>query len=160
VALCNPESQRRDRAHIAGSVDERELSLAVVGIDFPNTDRRKTDRRFEMLLCAPGDPVTLVLEPKNPHDEHAVAVYSSRGIQLGYLKSERAVFVGAKIRAGESYEVVFQEAAPSIGVIRIRFGGGAPTLPPPRPVDIPTNRPNGDDDSGFYPDPDGPEWGA
>jgi len=143
-------------------VDERELSLAVVGIDFPNTDRRKTDRRFEMLLCAPGDPVMLVLEPKNPHDEHAVAVYSSRGIQLGYLKSERAVFVGAKIRAGEPYEVVFQEAAPQIGVIRIRFGGGAPTLPPPRErqkgVDI-IETPH-HDHSGFYPDPDGPEWGA
>jgi hypothetical protein len=142
------------------AVDERELSLAVVGIDYPNKDRRRTDRRFEMLLCAPGDPVTLILEPNNPHDEHAVAVYSSRGIQIGYLKSERAVFAGAKIRAGEPYEVVFQEAEPTIGVIRIRFGGGAPTLPPPRPPRQMSDDSGRLDDSGFYPDPDGPEFGA
>lgn len=135
-------------------MDERELSLAVVGIDYPNEDKGKSDRRFEMMICEPGERVELRLEPKNRHDERAVAVFSVRGIQLGYLTAERCGWIGGKIRAGESYEAVFQEPAPTAAVIRIRFGGGAPTLPPQRPRD-PVRR--ADD---FHPDPDGPMWGA
>jgi hypothetical protein len=41
-----------------------ELTLSVVGIDFPNTDRSKSNRRMELLLCAPGEPVDLRREPK------------------------------------------------------------------------------------------------
>lgn len=137
-------------------VSERELSLAVVGIDYPNADRDKSNRRFEMALCAPGDPVTLVREPKNPHDEHAVAVFSERNVQLGYLSSERAVFIGAKIAAGEEFVAVFQETLWNVGVIRVRFGGGEPILPPPS-EQRPRGPAIGDD---FYPDPEGPEWGA
>ena len=36
-----------------------ELSLAVVGIDFPNPDKSRSNRRFEIALCRPGDPVEL-----------------------------------------------------------------------------------------------------
>jgi hypothetical protein len=45
-----------------------ELSLAVVGIDFPNPDKSRSNRRFEIALCRPGDPVELRPEPKNPAD--------------------------------------------------------------------------------------------
>ena len=38
-------------------------------------------------------------------------------------------------------------------IIRVRFGGGAPTLPTPRP-----SRQLWTDE--FYADPEGPEWGA
>lgn len=141
-------------AYIVSNMDERELSLAVVGIDYPNPDKGKSDRRFEMLVCEPGERVVLRLEPKNKHDELAVAVFSSRGIQLGYLTAERCGWIGSKIRAGDSYEAVFQEPAPTAAIIRIRFGGGAPTLPPARPRAV--LRPEGD----FHPDPDGPMWGA
>lgn len=147
------------RLHCAtyiGGVSERELSLAVVGIDYPNADKGKTNRRFQLALCAPGDPVELRREPKNPHDEHAVAVFDQRGIQLGYLQSERAVYIGAKMAAGEELVAVFQELLATIGVIRVRFGGGEPTLPPPS-EQRPRGPAIGDD---FYPDPEGPEWGA
>ncbi|WP_261295523.1 HIRAN domain-containing protein [Sphingomonas hylomeconis] len=63
----------------------RELTLAVVGIEYPNADRARSNRRFEIELCAPGDPVELRREPKNVHDRFAVAVFSERGIQMGYL---------------------------------------------------------------------------
>ncbi|WP_439540870.1 HIRAN domain-containing protein [Sphingomonas sp.] len=133
-------------------MDDRELSLAVVGLGFPNPGKGKGNRRFEMALCAPGEPVELRLEPKNPADPYAVAVFSARGVQLGYLTAERAPWIGAKLRNGEDHQAVFQEPSATAAWIRIRFGGGAPTLPQPRPAAPPF------DD--FEPDPDGPEWGA
>jgi hypothetical protein len=133
-------------------VDDRELSLAVVGLDFANSDKSRSNRRFEMALCAPGDPVELRREPKNKADRNAVAVYSERGIQLGYLTAERAPWIGGKLAAGEEVVAVFQERLAAVGVIRVRFGGAAPKLPPPRPPVV-----YHDD---FTPDPEGPEWGA
>lgn len=132
-----------------------EFSLAVVGINYPNADR--SSRRFELALCAPGETVRLVLEPKNKHDPAAVAVFSARDMQIGYLSRERCLWVGSRIRAGESYEAVFQDLSEHIAAIRIRFGGGQPTLPAPRPKEA-TPAPN--DDDWLCRDPDGPEWGA
>ena len=141
------------------SVKPFELSLAVVGIDHPNAD--KTNRRMELILTKPGDPVELRLEPKNKHDPHAIAVISPRGLQVGYLTAERAPYIGARIRDGQEFEAVFQGLDTTAGYIRVRFGGGSPTLPDARTDqfaegDIPFPL----DDSGFYPDEDGPEWGA
>lgn len=136
-------------------VDQRELSLAVVGIDYANDDKSGSDRRFEMLVCEPGEPVDLRLEPTNKHDRNAVAVFTLRGIQLGYLTADRAPWIGAKLRAGEVWEAVFQSRGARAAYIRIRFGGGAPTLPAPRPAG--EGRGGGCD---FDPDPDGPIWGA
>lgn len=142
-------------------MDDRELSLFVVGLQYPNPDKAKSNRRFEVALCAPGEPVELRLEPTNPADENAVAVFSARGIQLGYLKAERAPWIGGKIKAGEIFEAVFQEPGVAFAVIRVRFGGGTPTLPAPR-------EPRGLVQDDFYPDPEPPEgidpegsdWGA
>ena len=106
-----------------------ELSLAVVGLDFPNTD--KSNRRFEMALCFPGEPVHLVPDPKNRADPRAVAVLSARGTQLGYLTAERCGLIGARLEAGERYEAFFQEPSRAAAFIRVRFGGGPPTMPAP-----------------------------
>ena len=108
-----------------------ELTLTVVGIDFPNEDKSKSNRRMELLLCPPGEPVDLVLEPKNPHDANAISVWSARGVQVGYVNAERAPWIGSRLRAGEVYEAVFQGLDGWAGYIRIRFGGDSPTLPPP-----------------------------
>lgn len=126
----------------AGPIDDtiagmREVSLAVVGLDFPNEDRSKSNRRFEVALCAPGEEVQLVPEPKNKHDRRAVAVFSCRGIQLGYLTAERCGWIGGRLANGEEYVAVFQEARASAAIIRVRFGGGHPTIPaaaPSRPA--------------------------
>ncbi|MGA1798538.1 HIRAN domain-containing protein [Sphingomonas sp. 4RDLI-65] len=139
-----------------------ELTLAVVGIDFPNADRSKSNRRMELLLCTPGEPVELRREPKNPHDANAVAVFSIRGVQMGYLSADRAPFIGRRMQS-EDFVVVFQALVGTMGYVRIRFGGDAPTLPEAtateRPVRASTRSPGYDPDV-FYPDPEGPEWGA
>lgn len=133
-----------------------ELSLAVVGIDYPNAD--KSNRRMELLYCRPGDPMELRPEPKNEHDPHAIAVFSQRGIQVGYLTAERAPWIGA--RMGEGFEAVFQDLDTTAAYIRVRFGGGSPILPASRSDQF-ADAPDGDGDhQDFYPDEDAGEWGA
>ena len=147
-----------------------ELTLAVVGIDFPNADKSGSSRRMELMLCRPGDPVELRPEPKNEHDSYAVGVWSERGVQLGYLTAERAPMVSKKLAAGDDAEAIYQGLEGAAGYIRARFGGGSPTLPasalvaaetPPAPRRSPPRpRPAMIDVDAFYPDPDGPEFGA
>jgi len=132
-----------------------ELTLAVVGLDHPNTDRTRSNRRYEALLCAPGDPVTLRPDPANPVDPQAVAVWSERGIQIGFLTAERAPMIGARLRAGQDVAAIFQGISPRAAFIRVRFGGGAPTLPDARKTE--DSATSGEDE---VIDPDGPDWGA
>ena len=131
-------------------MDQRELTLAVVGIDYANKDG--TSRRFELEICQPGEPVELRPEPKNKHDALAVAVLSARGWQLGYITAERCGWIGAKINAGEEVAAIFQGMVGRAAYIRVRFGGGAPTLPPQRATAT--------QDPDFEPDPDPGMWGA
>ncbi|WP_404711525.1 HIRAN domain-containing protein [Sphingomonas sp. MMS24-J13] len=105
-----------------------ELSLAVVGVRFPNSDG--SNRRFLVMLCEPGDPIELRLEPKNPHDPRAVAVLTERGGQLGYISAERAPFLGSVIRSGAPIRAAFQEATEHGAIIRVTFDGNEPDLPP------------------------------
>lgn len=128
---------------------ERELSLTVVGIPYDNGDG--SSRRFELLLCAPGEPVELRPEPTNEHDPSAVAVFSARGVQLGYLSAERCGWVGRMIGEGAPCVAIFQEMLDASAVIRARLGGGSPTLPGTR---TPREDPN------FVADPDPGIWGA
>ena len=139
-----------------------ELTLSIVGIDFPNADKSKSNRRMEVMLCTPGEPVELRREPKNPHDANAVAVFSLRGVQMGYLSADRAPFIGRRMQS-EDVVVVFQGLAGGVGYVRLRFGGGEPTLPVAAASDAPVRalpRSVPFDPDAFYPDPDGPEWGA
>jgi len=109
------------------------------------------------MLCAPGVAVELRFEPSNPYDENAVAIFSERGTQLGYVSAERAPLIGKRIKEGEA-----------IAVFRTMHESGAPTLPdpvpdapkrpPPRQA-RPAPRPVCDPDA-FYPDKQGPEFGA
>lgn len=131
----------------SSTTPHRELSLAIVGLAYPNADASKSNRRFEAALCAPGEPVTLVAEPRNPHDCFAVAAFSPRGIQLGYVTAERAPWIGGLLKHG--CEAVFQLIEDHAVIVRARFGGGAPTLP--RPLRSAEDRPDID----FQPD-----WGC
>jgi hypothetical protein len=79
-------------------------------------------------------------------------------VQMGYLSAERAPFIGRRMQQ-EEYAVVFQALAGSMGYVRIRFGGGAPTLPETGEP-APSSRAAPYDPDTFYPDPEGPEWGA
>ena len=103
------------------------VSLAVVGALYRNADG--SDRRTEISRCQPGQPVELRLEPLNPADEQAVAVFSALGIQLGYLTAERAGLIGGLIRSGRDHRAVFQAAAPFGAWIRLAFDGAVPVVP-------------------------------
>lgn len=122
------------------------LSLAVVGADHLN--KRGPTRRFEIALCVPGEPIELRPEPRNPADENAIAVYSCRGVQIGYLTAERAPFIKAIIARGEEVVAVFQRTAAYGAVIRAAFDGERPALPEPS-----THTPPAPADD-FYPDYD------
>lgn len=128
-----------------------QMSLAVVGVRHLNEDKSKSNRQFEIALCAPGDPVELRPEPKNKHDEHAIAVFSERGIQLGYLTAERAPRIGALIRQGRGVTTVFQGPARHGAWIRAAFDGEMPIVPAasaPAPAAEPEAQPEPD----WYPD--------
>ncbi|RYF11048.1 MAG: hypothetical protein EOO77_20260, partial [Oxalobacteraceae bacterium] len=105
----------------------QELTLAVVGIEFPNADG--SNRRSEAMMTLPGDPVELLPEPKNKHDSNAIAVISSSGVQLGYVNAERAPYIGSRLARGEDVMAIFQGLDSGSAFIRVRFGGGAPLLP-------------------------------
>ena len=143
----------------------QELTLAVVGLDFPNADG--SNRRSEAMMTLPGEPVELVPEPKNPHDSNAVAVIGPHGVQLGFINAERAPYIGGRMNRGEDVAAIFQGIDGGSAFIRLRFGGGAPTLPPvsSKPPALarqarPSQRSEPYDPHAFYPDDEGPEWGA
>lgn len=83
-------------------------------------------------MCQPGEPAELRPEPTNPADPRALAVYSCRGVQIGYLSAERCGRIGQLIRSGRAVTAVFQEATQFGAVIRVAFDGDEPVLPPPR----------------------------
>jgi hypothetical protein len=130
----------------------RALSLAIVGIPFPN--KKGPTRRFELELCKPGEPVELRPEPKNPADENAIAIFSCRGVQLGYVASVRAVLIMGWIRDGAQPHAVFQGVSGTGAWIRATFDGSEPVVDleerPRIQAATPADEDNGD---GFWPDP-------
>ncbi|AJR24537.1 hypothetical protein TZ53_13185 [Sphingobium sp. YBL2] len=121
-----------------------QLSLAIVGADHLNKD--KSNRRFEILLCERGEEARLVPEPKNPVDPQAIAVFSARGVQIGYVKAVQAQLIRSYLSRGRITSCIFQDRAEWGAVIRIGLDGEEPSLPEPsRESETP-------DDSGFYPD--------
>lgn len=135
----------------------KELTLAIVGIDHLNDDKARTNRRSELMLLPVGADMELRLEPRNRADPNAIAVHSPSGLQVGYLSAERAPWIGAKIRNGEILTAIFQGLDGRAGYLRLAIGGGKPTLPI---IAVAPAIEDPDDESGFWPDPDGPEWGA
>lgn len=103
-------------------------SIAVMGADYPN--KRGPGRRFEIQLCAPGEPVELRREPKNPADSRAVSVYSMRDVQIGYIPAEQAQWIGGQIAV---VRAIFQRAVRFGAVIRATFDGSTPVLPVEKP---------------------------
>jgi len=127
-----------------------ELSMIVVGGAHPNSDG--SNRQFIAMTCSPGDVVTLRAEPKNKFDPHAVAVFTDRGGQLGYLPADRCGWIGGKLRDGADVRAIFQGLTPGGPAIRINLVGRDPILPKVPPAKEPPRAP---DD--FYPDPEWPD---
>lgn len=65
------------------------------------------DGRQELLAALhPGDRLTLVREPANPHDPHAVRVTTRDGRTLGYLRAQLAGRIAPSMDAGAGYGAV------------------------------------------------------
>jgi hypothetical protein len=134
------------------------LSLVVKGADHHNrAPRRKPgiSRRFEIALCRPGEPVSLHLEPDNPVDPSAIAIYSARAIQIGYVSADRTGLIGSRMRAGIEVRAIFQQATRSGAIIRIAFDGEEPSLPASESAKAPPQ--TAIDDNGFWPDETWPD---
>lgn len=122
----------------------RQMSLAVIGADYLN--KSGPARRFEIPLCIPGEPVDLVPEPTNPVDPNATAVVTKCGVQIGYLRADRAPLIGTYLSGARISGVIFQDAVAWGAVVRIGLDGEVPVLPElqePEPAF---------DDCGFWPD--------
>ncbi len=109
-----------------------ELSLAVVGARYENK-LRTVDRQTEILLCKPGEEVTLLREPENRQDRNAIAVYSRRGAQIGYIVADRTILIHKAWGEAREVRAIFQEAITGGAAIRVAFDRD-PVLPPPRPA--------------------------
>lgn len=133
-----------------GDAAARHMSLAIVGVGYGN--RKGPSRRFEIEMCRPGEPVELRPEPKNPADPHAIAVFSARGVQLGYVTAERAPFIG-NCMSRAPVEAIFQSSESWGCIIRVSLDGSEPILPPAGTALDPGPDVAGDEDSGFWPDP-------
>ncbi|MET0364881.1 MAG: HIRAN domain-containing protein [Sphingobium sp.] len=132
----------------------RRLSLAVVGVEYSN--KSGPPRRFEIEMCSFGERVDLVPEPKNKHDRHAIAVYSARGIQIGYIRAERAPMIGKAMRDGV-VQAIFQQKEKWGATIRVHLDGSDPILPhvsDSRAADWP---PPGSEDVDWWPDEEWPD---
>lgn len=124
------------------------ISLAIVGVAYEN--KRGPSRRFELALCRPGEPIELRPEPKNKADENAIAIFSCRGVQLGYVTAERAPLILSFMRTGREVRAVFQGISGSGPWVRVAFDGEEPIVDTQeRPPVAATVE---EDDSGFYPD--------
>ena len=143
-----------------------DFSLDVVGADHPN--KGGGNRRFEILICEPGETIRLVPEPTNPADPNAVAVYSAREVQIGYLRADRAPYIASRLRLGQDVRAIFHDKRPWGATIRLNLDGATPALPPPSPP-AEEAQPRAvraadeyvDPDPGFYPDEMPPdEWSA
>jgi hypothetical protein len=128
------------------------MSLAVVGAKHKNADG--SDRELEIEACAPGEPVELVPEPENEHDPHAIAVFSERGVQLGYISAERAPRIGS-FMAEHDIIAVFQRPSEFGAWIRASFDGEPPVLTPAMLIAKDEEPPSWGEQHGepdFYPD--------
>lgn len=110
-----------------------DFCLPGVGERFENEDG--SSRQDELRRCARGEVVRLVREPDNPYDRMAVAIRSARGVKVGYLGRDRAVWIGSKIDRGYDVRAIVERIrgghlpGERLGiVVRINLEGDDPDL--------------------------------
>lgn len=60
--------------------------------------------------CRRGEPIYLVRQPDNPHDENAVLLYRADGADIGYLPAETAAEIAPRLDAGSPVTATFLRA--------------------------------------------------
>jgi hypothetical protein len=91
----------------------RAIHTKVYGVSFANADG--SQRQELILRCRPGDPLTLVREPANPHDPCAIALCTQAGEQLGYIGYHLSREIAAELDAGRRA---------TAEIVRVTGGGG------------------------------------
>ncbi|AHE55563.1 hypothetical protein NX02_19515 [Sphingomonas sanxanigenens DSM 19645 = NX02] len=116
------------------SMGWNDFSLPACGEFYDNEDG--SSRQEELRSLEPGDVLALVREPENAHDRMAVAIFTARGIRVGYLRRDRAVWIGSKIDRGFPVNAIVQRvkgidlAGATLGlVMRVNMEGDLPELP-------------------------------
>lgn len=122
--------------------------LAIAGADYPN--HRGAERRAEIALCQPGDPLTFRRLRGAAGGKQSVGVYSERGVQLGYVGPDDLAQMPGLASIGRA---IFQSADTWGCVIRATADGSTPVMPPPRatPKLIVPPRPPRDEYCGIFP---------
>lgn len=92
------------------SLTSNEYLLIGVGERFANPDG--SSRQDELGRCHPGEPIRLQREPENPRDPFAVALYSYRGVQVGYIGREHAKWLAPLIDDGRPVVASIVRIAP------------------------------------------------
>lgn len=118
-----------------------DMTLSVMGGIHANAD--SSNRLFEIALCTPGEPVHLLPEPMNKHDPSAVAVYSARGAQTGYLSAERCGWIGAKINLGEDVRAISRRRSREARSFGSAFQAKIRCYPKGNPRSLQRDRPKG-----------------
>lgn len=83
-----------------------DFSLPACGELFDNEDG--TSRQEELRRCERGELLDLVREPENPHDRLAVGIFTTRGVRVGYLRRDRAQWIGSKIDRGYDVRAIVE----------------------------------------------------
>ncbi len=111
-----------------------DFSLPACGELFDNDDG--TSRQEELARCKPGDRLNLVRQPDNPHDPRAVAIFTERAVCVGYLRRDRAQWIGSKIDRGYDVRAIVERVKGAhlpdakLGlVMRLNMEGDEPELP-------------------------------
>lgn len=65
--------------------------VGLAGESFANADG--SSRQAEIARCIVGERVSLVREPDNPYDPNAILACSARGIGLGYVSRDKAMWM-------------------------------------------------------------------
>lgn len=114
-----------------------DFSLAAVGCWYDNEDG--TSRQDELRLLKVGEEIALLREPDNPHGRNAVAIYTARGIRVGYVGKERSTWIASKIDRDYPVRAIVQRVKgrdlpdATLGlVMRVNMEGEMPALPQPR----------------------------
>lgn len=81
-------------------------------------------------------------------------MFSGRDIQLGYVSSQRAALIAPMLDRGRIVTAIFQEPMPWGCAVRVAFDGEKPALPPVRERNDVEPDFEGDEGSGFWPDPE------
>ena len=116
----------KDRSTLGAIGAPKPVRLNVVGSAYDNDDG--SSRQIVTSALRAGEAVELRREPTNKHDPAAVAVFSARGIQIGYLGASRAAWVGSKIDKGQVRGAVVEKVIGKPGemkaVIQIEIAVG------------------------------------